>query len=350
MKLQTLAILSLALVLAPQALGQAQTTKNISITPTPVTSGGNKLPFAAQSGRYAQWYASSLFTGTIKQPVRIRGIQFMADSGTHVGTATLNLQVAMTNNNFLTGSFPTSQQLTTVFPRGNVTLARISPGSWTLIINFTREFIWDGKSGIVVDIRQWSNGTSGTLKYNFRSTSAAQNVIQRIWASGKPNATTGDWKNGIGLYTRFLYQEGGSYAFGQGCPGANNIVPVASTNRVPLPGDQVWTQLLTQTSGRKPAFFVLGISKTKWGNENLPLDMSRFGWKGCSLYTDPLFLLGVTTTGGGAGTGNASLLTPIPAVGSLAGFQFYSQWLVFDVAAANNVVAFSNPLWHIVGS
>ena len=61
-------------------------------------------------------------------------------------------------------------------------------------------------------------------------------------------------------------------------------------------------------------------------------------------------LFGMTTVGGGVGTGNASLATPIPSVGSLAGFQFYSQWAVFDAAAANRVVSFSNPLWHIVGS
>ncbi len=57
MKLQTLAILLLAPVLAPLALGQNQTTKNISVMPAPFALGGNKLPFAAQTGRYAQWYA-----------------------------------------------------------------------------------------------------------------------------------------------------------------------------------------------------------------------------------------------------------------------------------------------------
>jgi hypothetical protein len=346
MKLPTLAVL----LLAPLAMGQFQTTKKIAVTPTPFTSGGNILPFAAQTGRYAQWYASSWFTGTIKQPVRIRGIQFMADSGTHVGTATLDLQVAMANSDFLSGQFPSSQVLTTVFPRGSVTLGAISPGAWTLTINFTQDFVWDGKSGIVVDVRQWSNGSSSTLKYNFRYNSLSNNVLQRVWASGNPNATTGDWKNGLGLYTQFFYQEGGSYVLGQGCPGASNIVPVASTSAVPLPGDFQWTQLLTQTSGRMPAFFVVGLSQTMWNTTPLPLDMQAFGWKGCTLYTDPLVLVGLTTAGGGPGAGTASLLTPIPAIKTLGGLQFYTQWLVFDPASANAAVSFSNALWHVIGS
>jgi len=346
MKLPTLAIL----LLAPLTMGQLQTTKNIAVTPSPFISGGNILPFAAQTGRYAQWYAASWFTRTIKQPVRIRGIQFMCDSGTHQGTATLNLQVAMGNTNFLSGAFPTSQQLTTVFPRNNVTLGAVSPGAWTLTVNFTKDFVWDGKSGIVVDVRQWSNGSNSTLKYNFRYNSLSRNLLQRVWASGKPNATTGDWKDGLGLYTRFMYQEGGSYPLGQGCAGAGNVVPVASTNRVPLPGDTQWTQLLTNTSGRQPAFFVIGLSQTMWNTTPLPLDMAPFGWLGCTLYTDPLVLVGVTTIGGGAGSGTASLVTPIPGIGSLAGLQFYTQWLVFDPASANRVVSFSNALWNIVGS
>lgn len=346
MKLPNLAIL----LLTSLAVGQTQTTKNIDVTPSPFTTGGNILPFAAQTGRYAQWYAASWFTPSIKQPVRIRGIQFMADSGSHVGTATLDLQVAMTNSNTLTGSFPSSQQLVTVFPRNKVTLAAISPGSWTLTINFATDFLWDGKSGIIVDVRQWSNGTTSTLKYNFRYNSLSRNLLQRVWASGQPNATTGDWKDGLGLYTRFLYQEGGSYPLGQGCPGSGNYVPVASTNRVPLPGDSQWTQLLTQTTGRMPAYFVVGLSQTFWNTTPLPLDMSQFGWQGCTLYTDPLVLVGVTTVGGGAGTGTATLLTPIPAIGTLGGFQFYTQWVISDPGAANQLVSFSNALWHIIGS
>ncbi|MHC4516569.1 MAG: hypothetical protein ACYS5W_23145, partial [Planctomycetota bacterium] len=195
MKLQTLAVL----LLASLALGQNQTTKTIAVLPTPAVTGGNKLPFSAQSGRYAQWYAAPWFTPTIKHPARIRGIEFMADSGTHIGTATLNLQVAMANSDFLSGSFPTSQQLETVFPRNNVTLGRMVPGTWTLTINFTKDFVWDGRSGIVVDVRQWSNGSTSSLNYNFRSTALATNLLQRVWANTNPNAITGDWKNGIGL-------------------------------------------------------------------------------------------------------------------------------------------------------
>ena len=82
----------------------------------------------------------------------------------------------------------------------------------------------------------------------------------------------------------------------------------------------------------------------------LPADMGMFGWKDCMLYTDPLAIVGVPTTGGGAGAGNASLLTGIPPIGSLRGLQFYSQWLVFDTASANGVVSFSNALWHVIGS
>ena len=160
---------------------------------------------------------------------------------------------------------PTTTQLETVFPRNNVTLAAISPGAWTLTVNFTKDFVWDGKSGIIVDIRQWSNGSNSSLKYNFRATAIAKNRLQRIWANGKPNASNGDWRNGIGLYTRFLYQEGGSYSLGTGCAGASSAIPVATTNRVPLAGDTLWTQLLTKTSGRKQAFWVVGLSQTQWG-------------------------------------------------------------------------------------
>ena len=117
---------------------------------------------------------------------------------------------------------------------------------------------------------------------------------------------------------------------------------------MPLPGDQTWTQILTKTSGRMPAFFVFGLRQSGPG---VPLDLGQFGWKGCTLYTDLVLVAGpFTTTGGGSGAGGLTWVTKIPAIGTLAGAQFYSQWLIFDSGAANGVLSTSNALWHIIGS
>ena len=57
----------------------------------------------------------------------------------------------------------------------------------------------------------------------------------------------------------------------------------------------------------------------------------------------------VTTVGGGAGSGFATLTTPTPPTSDIVGLEFFTQWLILDPLAANGVLSASNGMWHIFG-
>ena len=73
---------------------------------------------------------------------------------------------------------------------------------------------------------------------------------------------------------------------------------------------------------------VLGLSKTAWGQSNLPLDLTYLGMPGCSLFTSGELVFPVVNSGG-----TASLTLAVPNSTQLVGCLFYNQALVLDPPA-----------------
>jgi hypothetical protein len=94
---------------------------------------------------------------------------------------------------------------------------------------------------------------------------------------------------------------------------------------------------------------LIGDSRTSWAQIPLPIDLGLIGATNCSLLVSILVNVGTTTVGGGAGAGRATLGMPIPPVPTLFGQPIYTQWLVFDPLAPNQMLSVTNGLWTIIG-
>jgi hypothetical protein len=215
-------------------------------------------------------------------------------------------------------------------------------------VTFTlaREFLWDGASGIVIDIKVFGNGNNNQpYQYACRTTVSSPGKVMRLFAPGNPatlvRATLA--QNGIGLVTEFDYGFGLTVSYGGGCPGANSQVPLAgTTGGSPVPPNPTWTQTLNNAAPLTPALLVMGVSRTLFGSVPLPFDLGIIGFNGCSLWAEPRILLPTSTSAGGA----ASVVVAIPGV-RLRPRSLFTQWFVLDQQAPNGSLASSQGLWHV---
>src|SRR5690606_22244836 len=230
---------------------------------------------------------------------------------------------------------------TVVLPRTTLTLGPANPGTFPLNITFQNEFVWNGHSAIVVDLRIFGNGNNNQpYQYDLEFNVAAGPRLVRLWALD-PNASTAtNVRAGEGITTRFFYKEAINFHYGVGCPGRGNVVPIAITSGGhPIPGNTALKMELRNAPPLQSASFFMGVSRTQWGSLTLPYDLGALA-PGCSVLAEPLaFAPTLTTTGGGPGTGSATLPFPMPPVTGYVGTIFYSQWLILDPFAPNGVLA-----------
>lgn len=312
----------------------------------------NPYPFAGPMMRYQQWYSAAEWTKGAKHPVRVVGIAFKtAGSG---ATKILDLEIAMASGPAFGPSASFNSNLVkdkvVVVPRGKYTLPAGSAGKFVVKFAFpsVRQFVWDGTSPVVVDIKLYDNGNGNKQhNYPFEFTVTGFNQVSRLYSPGSPNqqsvATRFDPNQGI--TTQFTFEEGVTVSFGKGCPGQHGKVPVASTaGGLPKAGNQGWTHLLTDVRPNRAVALLIGESKDKWGGNQLPLDLSIIKANGCFLYTVPTVQLNTIAVGG-----IATAKTPIPPVTIFVGFPAFAQWLVLDDQAPNGLMAGSQALWHIIG-
>ncbi len=336
------------------ALASAQTATFDLPTFNPVPQKNN-YPFAGSDMRYQQWYSAREWQARTPLPVRVVEMAFKA-SGVAGGQAgrVLDLEVRMANGPAVQpfGSFASNMVSgeTIVFPRQSYTMAAAVPGSYPVRLVFAKEFVWDGVSGVVVDIKLFNNGNQNIpYPFDLESTVASQGRISRLYTINDPNsAWAAKVDTGQGITTQFVHKTAITAPFGAGCAGTGGLVPVASTSGgLPVPGSATWAQELSDVVPNTIAFWMIGVSRTMITNPAvpLPLDLSPYGGSGCSLLVDPMVSASVRT----GMNGTATLPLPLPPVTQLIGFPFYSQWLALDAGAANGVLAVSNGLTHVLG-
>ncbi|MEZ5964103.1 MAG: hypothetical protein R3F56_09685 [Planctomycetota bacterium] len=328
----------------------AQTAQTARLPTGSFPAGEDNLPLASSPVRYQQWWAGSELQATLQFPARIRAMAFLAGNVLQPGSS-VDIEIRMAH--FGTGlpsvTFDNNLQVdnTLVLPRGVVTLVA-QPRADTRVVtfNFAREFIWDGSSGIVFDLKVFGNGNNNqAYLYPCRTTVSSPGKTMRLFAPGNPSslqrATLS--QNGIGLVTEFDYAYGITSPYGAGCPGANALVPVAgTTGGNPTPPNPNWTQTLSNAAAGTSAVLLLGTSRTRFGAVTLPFDLGIIGYSGCSLLAEPLVMLGTSTTL----AGSASIPVPIPGV-RLRPRSLFSQWFVLDTQAPNGALSGSQGLWHV---
>lgn len=350
MRIRPLAACGLTLSLLAALPAQQQTTLNTTLPTFVGSPSTNNLPFGQPKIRYQQWYDGTQLRRGTQGPVRITSLTFFG--GLPTGES-LDILVTMAHGGpGLYGTFVNNlvKDVTVVHPRAALSYVG---NTQTLTIPFTTDFVFDGSSSVVVDIRIYNNANNQPFQYSAASTIAKASNTFRQFFVGNADATSsaGVGSTGhYGLVTQFNYQTGGAYRYGLGCPGGRGITPEASTNAVPLPGLTTFTQLLEKAGSNYPAMFILGASPSTWNGAPLPLSLGFMGAPNCFLEASLDIYVPVMTVGSGPGAGSAKLLTPIPAVGSLAGLRAYTQWVVFDKRSGNGVLSTAAPLMQVIGS
>jgi len=337
-------------VLAATASGQkASFVVPSKLNPPALT---NPYPFAGPMMRYQQWYSAAEWTKGAKHPVRVVGIAFKTVGAG--STKILDLEIAMAAGSAFgpTASFDSNmvKDRVVVVPRGKYTLPAAKPGQFVVKFAFpgVRQFVWDGASAVVLDIKLYDNGNKNNPHgYPFEFTVTGFNQVSRLYSPGHPDQqlVASQFNPNQGITTQFTFEEGVTVPFGKGCPGQHNKIPVASTaGGLPKPGNRNWTHLLTNVRPNRNVALLIGESKDKWGSSKLPLDLSIIKAAGCFLYTVPTVQLNTIAIGG-----IANARTPIPPVTIFVGFPAFAQWLVLDDQASNGLMASSQALWHIIG-
>lgn len=331
----------------------AQTLQTLRLPTGSFPTGEDNLPLASSPVRYQQWYSSAEFLVTAGLPARINGMAFLAGNVLQPG-GTVDIEIRMAHLPF--GQLPSATfdsnlrvDNTLVVPRAVVTLVRQPPpGTRVFTFNFTREFTWDGSSGVVIDVKVFGNGNNNqSYLYPCRTTVSSPGKTMRLFAPGNPaslvRATLS--QNGVGLVTEFDYLFGLTVPYGDGCPGANAAVPVAGTSGgAPIPPNPVWTQTLNNAAPLTPVVMTMGTSRWLFGTVPLPFDLGLFGFNGCFLLAEPLVFFPTSTSAAGVG----SVPIPIPGV-RLRPRSLFVQWFVLDTQAPNGSLAASQGLWHVFG-
>jgi len=338
----------------------AQTSSQVMLPTQPVAISNNNYPFAGPIMRYQQWFSAGEWIKSVGRPVRVTGVDFFAGSPGGQTGAQIEIEVTLANGPSQPSSFLDSNLLSgavVVVPRSKQTLGTATAGTVPLSLNFqqySREFIWDGRSPVVMEIKLYDNGKgNGPYNYDLQATFTGVGKVWRLWGLGSdPDGilTAGFSQPSAGLMVRFTYEDGVSVPYGSGCPGAGNVVPVATTSGGhPLPGNAAWTQLVTQANSGTQAVLLFGISNTMWGPLQLPADLSVIGANGCQLLTDVQVTRSTKTSFGGVGTSVGTFATPIPPVTIFYGQSMYTQWILWDTQAPNGVLATSQGIRHVFG-
>ncbi len=310
----------------------------------------NSLPWAGAPMRYQQKYLASDLIKTIKGgAVRIVGLNFRSKKSGFSGKS-VTIQITLAKAPALVTSAFESNLINklVVVPKTTLTIPSSGNLTWVLPIPFKKNYTWDGKSDIMMDVRIYKNGNNNRpFLYFFDSVIGGP--TERLYATGASSTFSQFKQAGSGLVTRFDYLGGAVISYGKGCVGNGNVIPLASVKGTPVLGNTINIDL-TSARPQTAAVFLLGASKTKWGAFTLPIDLTVLGANGCSLLTGPIFLIPATTVGGAPGSGAATLKVQVPPIVSLRGLSLFGQWMVSDkVLGRTFPFSFSNGIQIRIG-
>ncbi|MCA8943430.1 MAG: hypothetical protein KDB80_12780 [Planctomycetes bacterium] len=345
--------------LALSSLGFAQLPQIATVPVNQGISNTTSVPFGSIPIHYQVWYSAAELGLAIGQPARISQVSFMTDAMGQTGrTIQMEMRVANSFTSSPSGTFADNfvSGETLVHPAAlgqsrNFTTPTTVAGQYALVIPFQNEFVYDGSSGIVFDIRIFDNGNGGTpYPYDLRIEFLGGGRVVSLWDStGDPIASDSDQYQQRGPRARLTWRSGLSVPYGDGCPGEGGFMPIGSTSGgFPLGGNTAWTQQLSNAPSQRAAVWIFGPSRDTWNTLTLPLSLGVIGAPNCSILARPALQGNKMTVGGGPGTGLATINTPVPPV-TFTGLEFFSQWLILDPNAGNGVLAATAGLWHIFG-
>lgn len=306
-------------------------------------------PFPAGVGRYQQWYGVSALQAGLPAPMRITQLEFFAGSPPTSQAAQIDCELWMGHGNPVLGPVFDSNWSSPpimVKPRAFVSLTAGAVSTVVMTLPLSTQFSWDRVRPIVLEIRVYGNSLGGgPFTYNFRGSTTSLGVTSRVYQSGSALALTGSVVAGTGMRTQFTARPGVNVPFGPpGCAGEGGFVPVASIQQLAWPGI-TWTHQLAAAASQRPCLWVIGDTAPP------PIDLLAllgFSPSTCFLTNNAVNAIALTTVGGGAGSGMATLSLNLPAITSYVNASLYTQWVVLDPLAPSGLFSISNSNLSIV--
>lgn len=310
----------------------------------------DRSPLGLESLRYQLWFSRAQWLATAQTPFRCNQLSWVGGAGAAAPSFQATMRIRMANSNVFgpspvfNGNFLSPP--VEVFPMQTTLLPALGPGS-TVTFPFATEFVWDGVSGVVVDVQMFSNGLGMPVDYFMvRSLGVPGNTaILSAPGPASNNATRIDL--GQALVTTFSGNEGVTTPFGDGCRNAHVNEPVAvQTGGVPRPNNQQFALEVENINPALPCFLFLGVSREMSVLGPLPFNLSMVGFPGgCELLVSPDLIFSTTSTGGAPGTARGVIDLPVPPLSALIGTSLFSQFWVIDPSATGGILATSQGLW-----
>ena len=199
-----------------------------------------------------------------------------------------------------------------------------NPAIFDVIIPFTRPYTHTAKTGenLLIDI---INSSSNGLVADYDAVSGGSaTTSSNLAISAKATKAITILAN-AGLVMCFQ------------TPGGGGATPMMTSNGIPFLGGKFDVKI-SRAVPSSVAILFLGTSDKTWGAIKLPLDLTSFGAKGCSLLTGGDFLIPVPLDK----NGDASVQLVVPMDTKLCGAAFFNQFLIVDQKANNLGLVFTN--------
>ena len=218
-------------------------------------------------------------------------------------------------------------------PSGN------SPAEFSVVIPFTKQFLYIGSDPLLIDIEPLPpcNGGGDSRGCDFDRTSTTMyNVLGKNKAGcGAP--TTGGSASAGGYVIKFWGSTVMEY--GYGCQGSSGKAPLISSTGAPKTGNGSFAVLVSDAKAQSAGALFVGYNRSKFGNViALPWELTPLGAPKCWLWTDIAFI----TTAATSATGQGSAPLPIPNNPALVGQDLFFQWAVIDQGANKSGLSFSS--------
>jgi len=312
-------ILFLASVLLA-GLSPAQTKYLVSPQNNTTMEGtsNNTYPFYNKAFTYMQ-----VHDDLAGRPRILRGIAFRKDgnlsSSLSPATYTISLWISTAKVTSATatttyaanhGSDLTQilNKVTVSFP--GATKPASPPAPFTQVIPFpNKPFVYKGKGSLAWEVRVYSTTSTSVRPLDAQSSSSS-------------------------------YQR-----FGKGCRATGQNYDAYNYGYIRTPATPPNTYMLycyaRYLAKQKPYAWMVGINNKNFGSLRLPLDLTPFGAKGCSLYVAPLVVRGgVTSSTGYVSTYSNPIY--IPKNPAMAGMKIYSQFFCSDPGRTPLPVVFTD--------
>ena len=209
-------------------------------------------------------------------------------------------------------------------------------------------------NGGIIDFVSWGGG-AGRI---------GQAVAVKVWESTKATVTlpkgegkTIQWDGRAHASTSWVADAAASLGskndiatatpFGGGCGGARGTpqLAVAAGQRPKLGGGFSLELGPLPTSSPSLTQLIVGVSRTTWNTNKLPLDLGPFGAPSCNLRVSFDLLLPLSNTGG-----KVTQPLSVPNQARLKGIRFFLQAYALDSSANALQVVVSNGLEGLVGN